>query len=144
VTLPGRDPYRVKGRFKAPAKAERTGLTRTSLSRGMELPVRADPDDANRVEIDWDRFMASPDRKQALGQARVSRQAEVLKGEMAKKPKFQQKLWTQNKQAAAAWVGAVRMGNMSREEFEQTVQLEVDSGRMDPADAADARAQLDD
>jgi len=143
VTLPGRPPYRVAGRFKVPAKAERTGLTRASLSRGLELPVRVDPDDPERVEIDWDAFTASPDRKAALDGARSSRQAEVVKGQMAKKPKLQQQMWAQNKQAAAAWVVAVRMGNMNREEFEREIQLEVDNGRMDPADAEAARAELD-
>jgi hypothetical protein len=62
---------------------------------------------------------------------------------MAKTPELQQQMWAQNKQAAAAWVVAVRMGNMSREEFEREIQLEVDNGRMDPADAEAARAELD-
>jgi len=41
------------------------------------------------------------------------------------------------------WVEAVRLGNMSREEFEETVTQEVETGRMDPADADAARAELD-
>ena len=143
VTIPGRDPYRVKGRFRAPHKAERTGLTRASLSKGLELPVRVDPADQNRVEVDWDRFAASPDRKEALGDARVSRQNEVIRQKLEAKPEQQAKMWAQNKGTALAWAGAVKAGNMSREEFEQNVQQEVDSGRMDPADAEAGRAELD-
>lgn len=143
VTVPGREPYTVKGEFRAPAKAERTGLTRASLSRGLELPVRVDPADPDRVEVDWDRFAASPGRKEALGDARVSRQNEVIKKQLEAKPEQQAKLWAQNKGTAMAWAAAVKGGNMSREEFEQTVQQEVDSGRMDPADADAGRAALD-
>ena len=143
VTVPGREPYRVRDSFKVPAKAERTGLTRASLSRGLELPVRVDPSDQSRVEVDWDRFAASPDRRQALDQARQSRQAEVVKQQLSSKPEQQAQFHAQNRQALAAWVGAVKMGNMSREEFDETVQLEVDSGRMDPADAEAARKTLD-
>jgi hypothetical protein len=142
VTLSGREPYRVKGTFKVPAKAERTGLTRTSLSRGLQLPVRVDPSDPERVEIDWDRFALDPGRKQALGDARVSRQNEVLKAQIERKPKMQAKMWAQNKQAAAAWVEAVKAGNMSSEELETSLRQEVDSGRMDPADAEAARIAL--
>jgi len=143
VTVPGRDPYRVRGEFRAPHKAERTGLTRASLSRGLELPVRVDPGDDSKVEVDWDRFAASPDRKQALDGARQSRQAEVVKGQLESKPELQAKMQAGNRQALAAWVGAVKMGNMSREEFERDVQLELDNGRMDPADAEAARKSLD-
>ena len=143
VTVPGRDPYRVKGRFKAPAKAERTGLTRASLSRGLELPVRVDRDDPNLVEVDWDRFAGAPDRKEALQDARVSRQNEVLKQQLEAKPEMQAKMWAQNKGTALALAEAVKMGNLSREEFEQNVQQEVDRGRMDPADAEAGRKTLD-
>lgn len=38
---------------------------------------------------------------------------------------------------------AVLAGNVSREEFEEYVTLEVECGRMDPADAEAARAKLD-
>ena len=143
VTIPGRDRYRVRGKFRAPHKAERTGLTRASLSRGLELPVRVDPGDETKVEVDWDRFAGAPDRKEALQDARVSRQNEVIKQQLEGKPEKQAKMWAQNKGTALAWAGAVKMGNLSREEFEQTIQLEVDNGRMDPADAEAARAQLD-
>ena len=98
VTLPGEDPYRVSGSFKVPAKAERTGLTRGSLSRGLDLPVRVDPANRERVEIDWERFAASPERRHALEEARILRQADVMSAQLAKNPKLQAQLWKQNKQ----------------------------------------------
>lgn len=145
VHLPGREPFEVRGKFKAPKKAERTnfGLTRASLSRGLELPVVADPDDPRKVEIDWDRFARDPGRTKALDSARINRQNEILKQQLEKKPKQQAKMWANNKMAAAAWAEAVRAGNLSREQFEESINLEVDSGRMDPADAEAARASLD-
>ena len=45
--------------------------------------------------------------------------------------------------ATMAWAEAVQLGNLTRGEFEQQFTLEVDHGRMDPADAAAARANLD-
>ena len=45
--------------------------------------------------------------------------------------------------AAMAWAEAVVLGDLTREQFEQQLTLEVDHGRMDPADAAAARATLD-
>jgi hypothetical protein len=35
------------------------------------------------------------------------------------------------------------MGSMSREEFEANVNQEIETGRMDPADAEAARSTLD-
>jgi len=142
VTVPGRDPFTVTGRYKVPAKAEKTGLSRTPLSKGLELPVRVDSADPERVEIDWNRFAASPDREEALGAARRSRDAEVVSSQVAKKPKLQQKMWANNKLAIEGWIEAVKLGNISREEIESQIQGEVDNGRMDPADAEEAFARL--
>jgi hypothetical protein len=145
VRVPDSEPCEVEGEFKVPKKAELTGLfsTASALNAGIELPVFVDPSDPRKVEIDWKAYMAKPGRKQEKDDARTSRQAELMRAELAKKPKLQQKMWAQNKMAAAGWVSGVKMGNLSREEFEQTIQAEVDNGRMDPADAEAARAELD-
>jgi hypothetical protein len=53
VTLEdGRPPYTVSGKFKVPAKVGGQG------GRGVILPVFADPDRPERVEVDWDQFVA--------------------------------------------------------------------------------------
>ncbi len=119
VTVPGAEPYLVAQRFKVPKKAENLGFSSigNKIPAGVELPVRVDPRDAGRVEIEWELWMGSPGRKQAMRDGRAS--------------------------AAMAWAEAVQLGDLTREQFEQQLTLEVDHGRMDPADAAAARATLD-
>jgi hypothetical protein len=144
VRLPEQDPYRVEGVFKVPKRAENTGLLETgALQPGIELPVRVDPGDPEAVEIDWDAYRSTPGRQQAHRDASASRQHSLLREQLEKDPKKQAKHWEANKGVVQAWVGAVQMGNLSREDFEQSVKIEVDSGRMDPADAEAARATLD-
>ena len=69
VTVAGRAPYPVTGRFKV-AEARRVDraarAAATTWRVGLELPVRVDPADPGRVGIDWDAFQASPGRKQAI------------------------------------------------------------------------------
>lgn len=144
VRLPDRDPYRVEGVFKVPKRAENTGLLETgALQPGIELPVRVHPGDDEAVEIDWDAYRAAPGRKQAHRAARESRQHALMKEQLERNPKLQSKQWETNRGVVQAWAGAVKAGNLSREEFEQSVRIQVDSGRMDPADADAARATLD-
>ncbi|MGI9019294.1 MAG: hypothetical protein ACR2G3_01115 [Solirubrobacterales bacterium] len=66
-----------------------------------------------------------------------------MREQLERNPKMAEKLRAGNRQAVQAWAEAVRGGGMSREEFESTVELEVATGRMDPADAETARATLD-
>lgn len=147
VRTPDRDPYEVEGQFKVPRKAENTGWLAADvgnkLQPGLELPVRVDPADPSSVEIDWDRYLASPGRKTAQRAASEAGRIARAREQLERNPKLVEKLRAQNRVALEAWVEAVRIGNMSREEFEKTVQLELDSGRMDPADAEAARGSLD-
>lgn len=145
VRLPGREPYEVAGRFKVPRKAENASLFNraVALQAGIELPVRVAPGDPQAVEVDWQRFIDDPGRKQALVQGRQHRQDEQLRQQAAADPAQQAKLFSAGAQKAAAWAAAVRGGGMSREQFEETVAGEVRSGRMDPADAEAARRTLD-
>jgi hypothetical protein len=57
-------------------------------------------------------------------------------------PKLQAQMHANNKLAAMAWAEAVQLGNLTREQFDAQLTLEVADGRMDPADAAAARAKL--
>lgn len=145
VRIPGRDPYEVTGRYDVPRKAENTGFfnRNNALGPGLELPVRVDATDPRAVAIDWDRFMASPGRTEAVQASSDTRRRGQVAQQMAKNPKLQAKLQANNRMAVQAWAGAVQAGHMSREEFETTVTGELESGRMDPADAAAARASLD-
>jgi hypothetical protein len=144
VRVPDRDPYRVEGVFKVPKRAENTGVLETgALQPGIELPVHVDANDPQAVEIDWDAYRSMPGRKEAHRDATNARQHSLLKEQLEREPGKQAEHWERNRGVAQVWAGAVKAGNISREDFEQSVRIEVDSGRMDPADAEAARASLD-
>lgn len=145
VRVPGHQPYEVQGKFKVPRKAENTSvLSRANkLQPGLELPVRVASGALQDVEVDWERFLASANRKQAIGAATHSTQKAQLRNEYDRNPKLLAQLRAGNRAAVHAWAEAVRAGSMSRDEFEQTVALEVETGRMDPADAETARRTLE-
>lgn len=147
VRIPDRDPYEVEGDFKVPRKAENTGFLAAdvgnALKPGLELPVRVDPNDRESIEVDWDRYLSSPGRKQAQRAATQSDTNRKVREEMEKKPKLLEKMRAQNRNTLQVWAGAVKAGNMSREQFEESVRLEVETGRMDLADAEAARETLD-
>lgn len=145
VRLAGREPYEVTDLFDVPRKAENLSFLDTAnmLKPGLELPVRVDAADAGNVAIDWDRFLADPGRKKAVKDAKEAGQRANVAKAVGKNPKLQAKLWANNRMAVQAWVGAVRAGQMSRAQFDTTVTGEVESGRMDPADAEAARQALD-
>ena len=145
VRVPDRDPYEIEGVFKVPRKTENTGLleSASALQAGIELPVRINPDDGDEVAIDWDAYMATPGRKDAHRAAGASRQHQLMREQLERNPKQMAKLQAQNRGVVQAWAGAVKAGNLSREDFEASVKMEVDSGRMDPADADAARRSLD-
>jgi hypothetical protein len=144
IQVPETEPYEVSGEFKTPAKAGRTGvLSHRGLEPGLKLPVKIDRDDPQRVAIDWDAFLASPDRKAAVKEAVQAESANANKRMLEANPDLAQQLRANNAVAVMAWANAVNAGKMTREKFDKTVDLEVKVGRMDPADAEAARATLD-
>jgi hypothetical protein len=147
VRIPDREPYEVEGRFKVPRKAENTGHLAGGVGQplrpGIELPVSVDPADQSSIEIDWKRFLATPGRKDAQRAATQSAKNRQLAEQLAGNPKLTEQLRANNRLAVQSWAAAVKAGSLSREEFEQTVNLELETGRMDPADADAARRELD-
>lgn len=133
VELEGEPPFEVDGTFHVPRRAENTGLLAgsvgNSLKPGLELPVVVDPRDRTRVEVDWKKFLAAPERKAAQKQT----EQDAYDRALAK---------THNKAAVKAWAEMVQAGELSRETFERNVAAEIEGGRMDPADAEKARAKL--
>jgi hypothetical protein len=142
VRLPGQEPFSVTDRFTVPKKAENLGLLDSGrkIPAGIELPVRVDG--RGRIEIDWEAWMASPGRKEGVQAGRAAANAAAMRAHLDKNPKLRDKVRANNKQAALAWAGAVQLGSLTREQFERQVQTEIDHGRMDPADAEAARAQI--
>ena len=112
-------------------------------SPASQLPVKVDRGDPQRVAIDWDAFLASPDRKAAVKEAVQGESANANKRMLDANPDLAQQLRANNAAAVLVWANAVKAGKMSREKFDKTVDLEVKVGRMDPADAEAARATLD-
>jgi hypothetical protein len=113
------------------------------LTPGLELPVRVDAADPTSIEIDWERYLKTPGRKQAQRAATQSARNRQMAEHLENNPKLAEKARAGNRVAVQSWAAAVKAGNMSREDFEQTVSQEVETGRMDPADAEAARATLD-
>ena len=83
VTVEGRAPYQVSGKFKVPAKLG------SEAGPGVELPVFVDPDDPQRVEVDWDRFAAEggkqkfADAYQRKREAKTREVVEAAGGDMS-------------------------------------------------------------
>ena len=143
IRIPGRDPYMVDGSWKVPNRSLGAFGGGGVLAAGIEVPVRVDSEDPQSVAIDWDAYKAAPGRKQAQKAAQESHRSAQARTQLENNPKLADKLRANNRQAVHGWAAAVRAGSMSREDFERNVQLSVDGGRMDPADAEAARATLD-
>ena len=142
VRPPGGEPYEVDIETKIPARAENAGrASLKDLAPGLELPVRIGSN-PQQVEIDWDAFLADPNRKKAVRKASSDHNIEVYKEQMQTTDVGRQ-LIEGNRQALPVWVQAVKGGSMKRKQFDETVALEVKLGRMDPADAEAARRELD-
>lgn len=146
VSTPVHGEYEMHDAFKVPRRAENTGLlankVQVGLKAGLELPVHVDPRDRDGVEIDWPAFLADPDRKRDQDDAAQKAYNRKLKEQTEADPKLLATMRANNELAARTWAEAVRNGVMEREQFEQALDLEVECGRMDPADAEAARASL--
>jgi hypothetical protein len=144
VAVEGSEPYEVSGEFKTPAKAGKTGLlSHRGLNAGLELPVKVDRSDPQKLAIDWEAFLADPDSKKAVKRAASEGSVSEYRQMLDSDPALASTLREGNKVAVIGWAGMVQSGDMSREEFDKSVDLEVKTGRMDPADAEAARAKLD-
>jgi len=97
----GRAPYAVSGRFKIPVDVG-------ELDVGDRLPLRADPDDPQTIELDWDAWAASPEQQELRDGFDVEERAEV-----------HQMFGDPNRSMMVdGWVKAYEIGNLSREQFD--------------------------
>ncbi len=146
VETPVHGAYETTGAFKVPRRAENTGWlaakVQVGLKAGLTMPIHADPRDRDRVQIDWVAFLDAPDRKREQEAAAQKAYNRKLKEQTEADPKLLATMRANGEVAAKAWAEAVRGGAMEREQFEQALDLEVECGRMDPADAEAARAGL--
>lgn len=146
VTTSVHSEYEMRDDFKVPRRAENTGLLANKvlvgLKAGLKLPVQVDPRDRDQVRIDWPAFLGDPDRKGSQDDAAQKAINRKTKEMVEADPKLRATFWANNQIAARAWAEAVRNGVMEREQLEQALDLEVECGRMDPADAEAARSSL--
>jgi hypothetical protein len=59
VSIPGRAPYEVDGKFRVPARAQKLSplpFHSKSIGRGLIVPVKVDREQSDKVVIDWEQF----------------------------------------------------------------------------------------
>ncbi len=127
VTLDdGRAPYTSEGRFKIP-------LDVGELDTGMRFPVRADPDDPQRLELDWDAWRALPEQAELRDGFDAEERAQVHAGFPT----------DARKQMLDGWLKAYEIGAMSREQLDDALTGQATSGTLTEDEAAAVRARAD-
>jgi hypothetical protein len=144
VTVPGADPSRVTIRSKVPAKAERISLLQSHpIPPSLVVPVEVSTDDPTKVRIDWDAFLAQPDRVAQLKAARERGIAMTVQRSADAQPEKYAAQRAQNKTVVMGWAESVRAGSLTREVVERDAAVLIRLGFMDPADLAAALARID-
>ncbi|MEO8262576.1 MAG: hypothetical protein ABI566_08390 [Pseudolysinimonas sp.] len=146
VTVPGHETYQMPGvRTRVPAKAEKISFLETHpIPITLEVPVRVAANDAEKIAIDWNAFIALPDKAQRLKDAReralviaAQRQREAM---IAADPSLAPSSDAQN--PAMAWVEAVRAGSLTRQEFDESCTRLLALGQLSGPDFLAAEARL--
>jgi len=127
VHVDGRAPYRVQGTFKVPRKFWK-------IARGVELPVLVDPERAERIMIDWDGFEAAGG-KQIVEDLGDQYRRDAVRDVLSQDPVQRESART----TVETWLGEVRAGRMSREDFGGYVDENVDSGLLTAEEGAAAK-----
>jgi hypothetical protein len=124
VTLDdGRPPYPVAGTFKVPSKLMHW------ISEGRSVPLRADPKDPERIELDWDRFDTSGPSEQEARAQDEERRAKVQEAMPA----------ANRNRMVEGWLMAVKAGGMTRAQFDESLADAVEAGMLTAEEADDAR-----
>jgi hypothetical protein len=141
VTIPGEQPFEVTREYKVPARA--TGRSGYTLPPGVVLPVIVRDAATHDVAIDWDAFLASPDRKAAVRRAAADESSRQAQRYTESVPGLKQQTWASAAQGLPMWVNAVRTGSMKRKAFDQQINTLLRLGQIDPAQAEQAKRELD-
>ena len=146
VRRPGFEPYRIEQRTRIPSQVERTwtqGAAR--VSAGTEVPLTVAGPGAADVAIDWDAYLAIPDRKQRAkhleGEAQLDRLAAEF--ERRTKPAQVQKVRAEARTSVNMLADMVLAGSMTRAAFDEQADELIRLGYLLPADYDEARAKLD-
>lgn len=146
VHRPGAAAYRIEQRERIPAKVQRTWTQgEQHVPAGTEVPLRVTGPGPDEVEIDWDGYLAMPGRKQAAERLRGEAQIDHIAAEFERttKPAQVQKIRANTRMAALTSADMVRAGQMSREQFDESMNLSVRMGHLLPEDLAEAVAKIE-
>jgi hypothetical protein len=144
VTVPGQDAYQVPVRSRVPLKAEKVSLLQSHpIPLTLAVPVDVDAGDETKVRIDWNAFLAQPDRVPQLKAARERALAITAKRNVAAQPEKFAAQRAQNKAVVMSWAESVRAGSTSRAVVERDAAVLIRLGFMDPADLEAALARID-
>jgi hypothetical protein len=122
----GRPAYTVADEQKISAK--RSG----DLAEGMRVPIYVDPDDPERIDINWEGFDASGEVARYL--AKNAEEARPMVHDAMPDA-------TRN-MMVDGWVQAVEVGGMSAADFDEAITGAVTTGMLTEAEGAAARARL--
>ena len=131
VHVDGREAYQVEDTYKVPRKYWK-------IATGVELPVRVDSQQPERVWIDWDAFTA------AGGQKIVDDLGDQYRRDAVRDAVGQNPV---NRDASAglveSWTRAVKAGAMKREDFDRYIDERVSFGFLTPEEAEAAKRGVD-
>ena len=146
VRRPDLAPYRIEQRVRIPSKVQSGGLQgEVHVPSGAEVPLRVTGPGAEDVEIDWEGYLAMPGRKKAAEQLRAEAQWDRIGADFERttKPEQVRKIREGNRTAALAGADAVLAGQLTRAQFDQSMEQSVRMGHLLPEDLQAALAKLD-
>lgn len=143
VMLPGEAPYEVAVRSRVPLKAEKINFFTTHpVPLTLEVPVVVQAGDRSRVRIDWESFVARPDRALLLLAARERALVIAAERAAAANPANAQML-AQSETILLSWGNSVRGGGMTRQQLVDNATPLVRLGHMRQEDLDRTLAELD-
>jgi hypothetical protein len=145
VHRPGLAAYRIEQRERIPSKVQRTWTQgEQHVPAGTEVPLRVTGPGEEDVEIDWEGYLAMPGRKQQAERLRGEAQMDHIAAEFERttKPAQVQKIRANTRMAALTSADMVLAGQLSREQFDQSMGESVRMGHLLPEDLAEAVAKL--
>jgi len=146
VHRPGIAAYRIEQRERIPSKVQRTWTQgEQHVPAGAEVPLLVTGPRPGDVQIDWEGYLALPGRKQEAERLRAGAQWDHMGAEFERttKPAQVQKIRAANRVAALAGADMVLAGQLSRAQFDQSMEQSLRMGHLLPEDLAEAVAKLD-
>lgn len=137
VHRPGVAPYRIARSERIPAKVEGTYTGyEYRVPSGATVPLTLTGPGPEDFAIDWDGYLAHPDRLRQTKRLKVENQWDAIGAQFEQntKPAMVAKIRSGSQQAVISWAHAVRNGAMTREQFEQSAEQKLRMGHLLAAD----------